>query len=142
MSTVKDVKGHSYKVGKLNAMQQFHVVRRLATLLAGVADQLQGLPKEDVAARMPGLLPALAERLATLDDATAEYVLMTCLAVAERKQSGGGWAQVVAEGQLMFQDIDMPAMLTLVGHVLMENLAGFFGDLSGVFPAGARTPSS
>jgi len=140
--------GVQYQAGKLDAVRQFHVARRLAPFL----------PKFVAAAHLPGLAAAaagqgaslnpdvmaavlgpLAKSIAEMSDADAEYVLYTCLSVVERQQPKGGWARVMAGEKLMFEDMDLAAMLVCVGHVLMENLSGFFAALPSVSPGEGRT---
>lgn len=126
MSLEFEHKGVAYKVGKLDAMRQFHVVRRLAPFLAALAGSIK---PSQVGDDMAGLLEPLAGLLGSMSDADAEYVLMACLSAAERKQAAGGWAKVVAGEQLMFEDIDMAAMLHIAWQVLQHNLSGFFAGL-------------
>lgn len=131
-----DHKGQTYRAGKLDAMRQFHVTRRLAPLLpdlakAGITPGATG----DVTA----ILEPLAKAVAAMPDADAEYVLNTCLSVVERKQAAGGWAKVMTGGQLMFEDIDMAAMLVVAWEVLRHNLSGFFAGLPQGLPGMART---
>jgi hypothetical protein len=68
-----------------------------------------------------------------------DYVVDTCLAVVERKDKSGGWVKVVVGSRLMFEDMDMMTMLTLVTRVVRGNLAGFFDALPHVSPGAART---
>lgn len=150
MGTTHTVKGHTYVVGKLSAMKQFHVVRRLAPLLLGLVgkdkakmQELKGLAPEEMLKRSsdmgPKALSSMIKEIAAMDDKSAEFIIMTCLGAVERKQGTGGWAALVAGGELMFEDVDMVGMLTLVGHVLMENLSGFFDVLPEAFPSKAQT---
>ena len=127
MSLEFEHKGVVYKAGKLNAMRQFHVVRRLAPLLATLTGS--GIKPGQAEDTLVALLEPLAELLGSMSDADAEYVLMACLSTAERKQAAGGWAKVVAGDQLMFEDIDMAAMLHIAWQVLQHNLSGFFAGL-------------
>lgn len=127
MSLEFEHKGVAYKVGKLDAMRQFHVVRRLAPFLATLAGS--GIKPGQVGDDMAGLLEPLAGLLGSMSDADAEYVLMACLSAAERKQPAGGWAKVVGGGSLMFEDIDMAAMLHIAWQVIQHNLSGFFAGL-------------
>lgn len=133
-------KGVAYKAGSLDAMKQFHVTRRLAPFLPKLAGD--GLPLNTEAlsgAAVFAFLEPLAACVATMSDADAEYVLHTCLEVVERQQPTGGWAKVMAGGRLMFEDIDMAAMLVCAFHVLQRNLSGFFAVLPSVSPAAGRT---
>jgi hypothetical protein len=154
MSVEFDCKGHAYRAGQLPAMQQFHVVRRMGGLLAALVQGmesgangktslnpevlLQGLNLSG----MGDLLESLARAVAELEDADAEYVIHTCLSTVSRKQSSGGWAKVCVDQQIMFEDIDMAAMLTLTGRVLQENLKGFFAALPEGIPGAGRASSS
>jgi len=77
------------------------------------------------------VLPSIADALAAMDDATADYVIFGLLKVVTREQGQGlGWAPVAVNQQLMFQDIDMAQMLTLATRALMANLGSFFAVLS------------
>jgi len=129
--------GHAYRAGKLPAMKQFHIVRRLAPLLPGVA--ASGIKPDASAEDMAAILTPLATGLATMSDADAEYVLMTCMEAVERKQSAGGWARVVVGDRLMFEDIDMAGMLHIAWQVLQHNLSGFFAGLPRDFAGAPRT---
>lgn len=127
--------GHNYKAGKLDAMRQFHVMRRLAPLLpelAGAGIRPGGDPMT--------VLEPLARIVSTMTDADVEYVLHSCLAVVDRQQTGGAWAKVQASpGVLQFQDIDMTAMLAIAWQVLQHNMSGFFAGLPQGLPGEART---
>jgi hypothetical protein len=127
--------GQNYKAGKLDAMRQFHVMRRLAPLLPELAGA--GLkPGGDPLA----ILEPLARIVSTMQDADVEYVLNSCMAVVERQQSGGAWAKIqAAPGALMFPDIDMAAMLAIAWQVLQHNLSGFFAGLPQGSPGEVRT---
>ncbi len=153
MSVEFDCKGHTYRADKLSAMKQFHVVRRMGEVLASLTGLLDsglkaglkpGMNPENVlrdmgTAGLEKALAPLAKGLAEMEDADAEYVIHTCLAAVSRKQKGGGWAKVCADERIMFEDIDMAAMLTLTARVLKENLKGFFAALPEGITGAART---
>lgn len=124
----------TYRAGKLDAKKQFHVVRRLGTLLPA----LSGMGSN---ASVETALEPLVEAMGKISDADADYILDTCMNVVERKSSAGGWSPVMASGSLMFEDIDMAGMLTIAWNVLLHNLSGFFDglpkDLSGMDKAKA-----
>ncbi|MBC17085.1 MAG: hypothetical protein CL942_08540 [Desulfovibrio sp.] len=155
MSVSTTVKGKEYRIGTLSAMKQFHVVRRLSPVLVGLFE----LTKIEKDAPKPGkagiamaklmetldmdklgkALDQIAQQIANMDDKAAEFIILTCLTVVERKQGGGEYAKVVADGQFMFEDIDMVAMLTLTAKVVKRNLSGFFDALPGVIPGATQT---
>lgn len=123
--------GQEYRIGRLSAMTQFHVSRKILPLLAQVGLSLESLRSLNTAAMMEIVGPA-SSVLAAMSMEDADYVVGTCLGAVQRRQ-GEGWQRVwVQGGGLVFQDIDMLHMLRLVVEVLKENLGGFFA-----VPAGA-----
>lgn len=147
MNVEIECKGHKYSLGKLPAMQEFHVLRRLSGLLTGLLGMVDlGTPAKEVLADkktpnedkiktlveslgtkdLGGMLEPLTRELSSMDDADAEYIIQTCLSVVKREQSPGQWASVMANGQFMFEDMDMVVMLTLTAKVVMGNMQSFF----------------
>ncbi|SAL25717.1 phage tail assembly chaperone [Caballeronia telluris] len=121
MSELVEISGQQYRIGRLDAKRQFHVARRLAPLLAGLGGALKGEAKG-----FAEMVSPIAEALAKMSDEDTDYVLDTCLLVVQR-QSGQGWQSVmVKNGGLLFQDIDLPAMLQLTVAVIQQNLGSFF----------------
>lgn len=129
MSTEVTVGGRRYRIGTLNAIQQFHVVRRLAPILAALGVGIENIKK--LATRpLEEIIPALAPMahvLAKMTDAEIDYITATCLGVVTRLQDhdGKSWAPVSSGAGLMFEDIDMKQMVSLVMAVLKENTSDF-----------------
>lgn len=131
MSEIK-VGDHLYRIGRLDARKQFHVARRLAPVLAGLSGSAGKTSGGLVAQLMP-----IADALSKMADEDVDYVLDTCLAVCQRAQQGGQYAAVtVANGGLMFQDIDMAQMIKLTVAVIQGNMAGFFDAAPADLPVG------
>jgi hypothetical protein len=132
-----------YAIGKIDAVKQFHVARRLAPALvalggAAIVVLKQGGALTDAAA--VASIGPLVEVIAGMSDDDSEYVLRACLAVVSRR-SGDGWAPVQnAQGGLMFQDVDMSVMLRLTFAVIKDNLGNFMLALPGTAPE--STPSA
>src|SRR5690348_10469618 len=131
-----DINGQQYQSSKLDAFKQFHVARRLAPLLSGVSAALKGGVEPPAVAEgesapqevdFADFLEPMADALAHMPDADCDYVLFTCLSVVQRQQ-GNGWAKIVAPGgrSMMFEDIDMGAMIGITLKVIQENIGGFF----------------
>ena len=119
-----ELDGHTYRVGKLDARAQFHIVRRLAPVLGELAPALQG-GKGGLDA-----LPLIATAVAKLSDADADYCIFGLLKVVNRKQPNGlGWGPVATENLLMYDDIGMTQMLKLAWEALTFNMSGFFAAL-------------
>lgn len=152
---------HTYRAGKLPAMTQLHVTRRLAPFLSSLmgavskgelAAMLKGNKekgnkeegskaegsKADVAALGVAAMGPLLDAVGSMPDEQVEYVINTCLSVVERKQATGGWAPAMSGGQLQFEDIDMTGLLAITRNVLQRDLAGFFGASLQAFAAGGQ----
>lgn len=132
-----ELKGQTYSVGKIDARSQFHIVRRLAPVIGEIAPSAAN-------GKMAGLdaLPPLASAIAKLSDADADYCLFGLLGVIKRKQGQGlGYGPVVAGNALMYDDIDMAAMLQLAWKALEFNLSGFFAALPSDLQKAAQTAS-
>lgn len=135
MSNEVEIDGVEYRFDKLNAMDQFHVARKIAPLapslipMASVKDFLD-VPMEQV----PALIEGFTRELAALDDAAAEYVINTCLSVVRRK-TGEQYAPVYSAGALLFDDMDLSVMLRLVYNVLFASLGSFINGLLSAAPS-------
>lgn len=128
-----EVGGINYHVGKLNPMTQFHITRRLAPLLATLGMSMVRLKELAKAADKEDfveLIGPLSGVVAAMSDEDSSYIINTCLSVVTREDKGG-FAPIQVEGRLMYEDIDMIAMLRLTFEVLRHNLAGFMPGLSG-----------
>lgn len=121
MSGIVEINGQSYRIGRLDAKKQFHVARRLAPLLAGLGGALKGEAKG-----FAEMVAPIAEALAKMSDEDTDYVIDTCLAVVARQQGEGFQSVMVKGGGLIFQDIDLPAMLQITVAVIQQNLGSFF----------------
>lgn len=139
------IRGRVYRFGKMDPKTQFHVARRLGPIIGALASQagegqfapittdegggnpLMNSLSADPAKALAGLSDVL-EQLANLDDAPLDYIFEKTLAVTERK-NGENWAKVAASnGSLMFEDIDMRAMLELAWGAIQANLKDFFSE--------------
>ena len=127
-----------YRAGKMSAMTQFHLLRRLTPCLA----QLAGLASAgvkltfdeegnvvDVEGALDEVVGPLASALTAMSDEEVDYVFNACLEVTERKQAGGAWAALRVNGTTMFDGLSLPALMAVVYHVVRENLTDFFGEL-------------
>ena len=125
------IRGQTYDAGKIDAMRQFHIVRRLAPVMSkliALAPQMDRLKEDLPGGETDRLLAPLVEAVSTMPDADVEYVLNACLDVTQIRQESGGWAKLRANGVVMFP-IDLATMLGIAAHVLKDNLSGFFDEL-------------
>ncbi|NTG00110.1 hypothetical protein G6L30_08250 [Agrobacterium rhizogenes] len=119
-----EINGVKYRSGTMDAMTQFHVVRRLGPIFDDLKDLLDHKVEKGFA--------IVAQAISKISDTDAEYVISSCMAVVQREQSGGtGWANVwsVQAKRPMFDDIDMPSMLRIVFAVIGGAIVPFFGAL-------------
>lgn len=119
-----EIAGNTYRIGKLSALTQFHMARRLAPLLAAVGVTAGNL-KSAATLDLAELVGPASEVLARMSEADVNYVLFGCLDAVQRKQ-GDRFAPVQVREALMFQDLEMPSMVRLVIEVLRTNLGSFF----------------
>lgn len=133
-----EVGGQGYRVTALNARTQFHVLRRLAPLLTkaqplfAAVQAIRGQGAQDVTADamlsddVLGAFAPMAELIASLPDQELDYVMDKCLAACHRKVGEVFRPVANMQGQLMFQDINLPTQLRLVGEVIMLSLGNFW----------------
>lgn len=116
-----EIESHTYRIHKIDARSQFHIVRRLAPVLGQI------VPAVQAGAGGMDALPPLANAIAGLSDDDADYVLFGLLKAMSRKQDSGlGWGPVSTGNAIMYDDISMSTMLKLAWEVMSYNMAGFF----------------
>ena len=152
-----EIGGTSYRAGRIDAIKQLHVVRRLSPLVGALqgpdldAITMAPPPPGEDAANSPevrqrddalaGLLSRLTGAVASLSDADTEYVLAVCLGVVERQEANGlGWSRVwnQAARRPQYDDINLVTMMQLVGRVLMANV----GDFTSALPRSFQSASA
>lgn len=143
-TTTVTVGAHEYSVGKLDAVKQFHIVRRLSpvlTELKPLLTQVMAAQKTGKAVDLKNVNPfealvPVVNLLSKMEDDEADKILFGLLACIQRKQQGGGYSPVIAVDckSLMFSDLDMPEMLQLCAKALMQNLGNFLAALPSVSP--------
>ena len=133
-----EMDGHWYRIGRLNAFEQFHVSRKISPLIPPLIPVFMQMAKSqgttDVAA-LSSLFQPFAEGFASLSDESAEYVISTCLKSVRRKNERDEWVPIWSQGgkAVMFDDLNnLSVMLRLVLRVIKDSLGDFLtGLLSG-----------
>lgn len=144
--------GHDYVIGKLDAMSQLHVSRRIAPIIPVLVPMIQEMAKGDIQelatklkqatddesqalavadADLSGLASAFqpfADALAEMSEENTDYVVKTCLSVVKR-DNGGTLAPVCLNSHLMFSDLELGQILPLVIAVLRVSLGNFIQGL-------------
>lgn len=131
-----EIDGKFFRIGKLSAMQQFHVMRKISPLMpplmpifAQVAnDQKKGVKVQDDFEVIGPLLQPFADGLSGMSDESSEYVFNTCLS-AVRYKHGENWIQFWnATGKVaMVMELngDVALLVRLVVRVIADSLAPF-----------------
>lgn len=141
MSTKPDrmrttIGGHSYQIGRLSAMQQTHVGRRIAPLIATLGISLGSLvrgQKLTVEEILPSVGP-LTVMLASMKDDEVDYVVATALSVVQRGETVGDketWAPVSQGALIMYADIDLLNLWRIVFESIRFSMADFLMELLG-----------
>lgn len=120
---------HNYRAERIPALQQFHIVRRLAPFIGEVAPVVNQLKGRGADAGIEAVKP-LGEALARMTDEDANYVLFGLMRHAKREMGNGlGWAEVAVGVTMNHMDITMLQMLQISWGVLRFNLSDFMGAL-------------
>lgn len=121
-----EISGHIYKVSKIDAKTQFHIVRRLAPIFS----KLKSLFSKENSDKGTDVFNELANVIAGMSDDDAEYCIFSLLKAVQRKQEGGlGYGKVSIDNNLMYQDINMQIMLQLAWKALSYNMSDFFVEM-------------
>ena len=122
---------HTYRTGRLNAIQQWEIFRRLGPILPALSAEFREGVEATPGARW--IMSAVSGLLAELKQENADYILHAALAAVERYDPAvQAWFSVVAmngTGNLQYQDIELLTMLELIDRVIQENMHGFFVQL-------------
>lgn len=135
--------GHEYSIGRLNALDQLHVSRKIAPIIPNILpiltevasgefsktlELLESDEGENVA--LDGLDPLakalepFMEAIAKIPEDDVDYVVHKCLSVVKR-----GDAAVCRNNSIMFDDLDMSHLLPLTVAVIRTNLGNFIQGL-------------
>ncbi|MFL9476095.1 phage tail assembly chaperone [Acinetobacter baumannii] len=137
---------YDYEIGRLNAIDQFHVSRKIAPIIPTIMpiltelakgqlqktiEKLESAEENDVSGLAEANLESLGEALQPLMDAFAkmpeddvDYVIKKCLTVVSRNG-----AKVVVRDAIMFDDLGMEHILPLTIAVIRTNLGNFIQGL-------------
>lgn len=141
--TEVEVNGNAYQIGRIDAMRQLHVSRRVMPVLVAAGISIAELGAG--AAPSDGWLMRVADKaldvVSRMSDEDFEYVVRTALSVVKRRPVGGEgpWAPVMNGRQFQFADMDQRVIVQVSLASLRENMGGFFplGPDSTSTPAGS-----
>ena len=125
------LKGIEYDLGRIDAITQFHLQRRIMPIMAALGISITEMIKrhegrEDAAdAEMLEMMSPAMQVISKMTDEEVNYVLHNSLAAVSRID-GGKRQKIFVAGRFMYQDIEMRDMIQLTVAVLKENLGDFF----------------
>lgn len=123
-----EINGVQYRAQAMDARRQFHVARRLSSVLSPSADALGKLaPDADSKAGFIAAIDGFFEVLSSLPDDQLDYVIDACLDTVSRKD-GTQWSPIRRGGAMMY-DLDLYTQGAIVWHVVKGALDGFFASL-------------
>lgn len=133
--------GQNFKLNKLDAFMQFHVVRILSPLLSEMIPVIMSLKdaKDDALspdaqfAKFGEIASPLLKGFSRLNEKESEEVLIRLLYGVEIERNGV-WARISNGKAIMFQDLELPALLAAAGRSIAFNLAGFLAAMPKVSP--------
>lgn len=140
--------GNAYSIGKMSAMKQLHVSRRIAPLIPKLIPlftrvRTSGAPLTSDLDGLAEMLQPLADSLADMDDSDAEYVINACMSVVQRKTQYGwtaAWNEQ-ARSPMFENDMGLDVLLPLTVRCIVVNLGPFIQGLL-TSPAGSpETPA-
>lgn len=142
-TTTADIAGNTYQIRKMDAMQQTHVGRRIAPLVATLGISLVSL-KEGMRLTVDEILPSLGPVsivLSNMSDEHVDYVVATALSVCTRKD-GDKWAKVAVGSQVMYADLDMLNLWRLVFASIRFSMGDFLTELIASAPSVSSSPTT
>jgi len=136
-----EINGIEYTIGRLNAVDQFHVSRKIAPIvpklmpiiaevakgdLAKVIDSLSEEENGDLTELQPlaDALSPFMEAIAQMPEEDVNFIIFKCLSVAKR-----GGAVVCRNNSIMFDNLGMTELLPLVIATIRLNLGNFIQGL-------------
>ncbi|WP_447870279.1 phage tail assembly chaperone [Serratia fonticola] len=128
-----EIKGQKYRSNKLGVFDQLKVSRKLLPVLSGLLGEMKILKQLKTGQitiddALKTALPVVAQTLSDMSEEDSNAILHPCLAVVLRQQ-GTGYVSIFANGQLMFDDIDLMGMLHIAAMVVGDSLGNFLGEL-------------
>ena len=128
-----EVDGKTYVAGKLNAMKQFHIMRKLLPIISEIkitlsdfdGNSIEDLLKEDVSKLAP-----LTDCIAKLSDEDAEYCIFGILDQVKVKMDKGlGYSPICHNNVLADSNMSMTSMMMIVLNALSHNFSDFLEHL-------------
>lgn len=125
-----EIGGKAYRSAKMDAFSQFHVMRKLAPIFAGLDDVsaiLSAVRGGDDGGEPRKAVGAIAKVISDMPEADMNTILSRCCAVTSRQVGAAGYAPIWNEqaARLMYDDIEWLDLVQIVARVIQDNLGNF-----------------
>lgn len=136
-----EIRGRKFRLGKIDALKQFHVARRISPILSDALPAMKqmkaleagggfdALADDDKMEKIASVMTPFIKGMSSLPDQDAEMVLFSLLSCVDVYQDQfKTWSRVANDKMIMMQDLDLPTLLQAAGRSFMHNLSGFFSE--------------
>jgi hypothetical protein len=129
LETEVTIGSHKYRAGRMSVFEQLDVAADLRDILIGLSLIKTDRPKEMTDKEHDRAVQFIMASRGNMSPEVRHRVMNLCLSKVVRN-SGVGWTPILsANDTLQFDDIELPAFITLVYAVLEHNrLIDFFGE--------------
>lgn len=121
--------GHTFKMVRFSAMEQFHIARKLAGLFSGVLTGAQGGGEMQ--------LGGFLDRIAAMSEqeSSALFCRLLSQTYIEDPNAPGGYGGLVKGGMLMRDDLDLACYVRLAWEAVSFNLGNFTQEITAIASA-------
>lgn len=127
---------HSYRCSRINAVDQFHMMRRLAPIMSSVTNLSPSEVMSGDAGREE-LLDTISSEdflkaIAGIENKDYDFIFSKCLGSVSRQVVEGSYSPILSQnGGFMYEDLkyDLHALGLIIFNVLKFNFSDFFKGL-------------
>jgi len=134
-----EFKGQKFKLSKIDAFKQFHVIRKLGPILGSILPSFKdfkalesskkhsALSESDKFDKIAKIAQPFLKGMSELSKEDSEMVLLGLLSAAEVYQPEHKlWARVAKDDVMLMQNLNLPTMFMVAYQAMMFNLSNFF----------------
>lgn len=131
------VKDRNYRCTRMVAKTQFHVLRRILPLFAGMVNEGESISTSTEDMALSDMFLKVIDNLNKINTEDYDYILSQALHTVAREDAPGDYQNILApNGVPMYEDInyDLSVMMEILMEVLKFNFKDFFKDLPSSIP--------
>ena len=133
-----EIKGQKFSLKKVNALEQFHIARRLMPVLSEMLPglgklsknmkDLEKLTQEQQFDEISQAMSPAMNSLSKLNDKDSEYVLFGLLSCAQFHQAEHNLWLNIADKSGIKVPLEFPVLMQVAGRALMFNIGDFLAS--------------